>query len=189
MKKVRVYLFALLIVSGFLFPELSFGQERDSKVDLRFGTGLSILGSGDMITCNFENEVNYKLNRFLSASLSLNVGRSNMGVYETASFTQGNINAYFSPLGNNRRNDFRIGAGFTYYAISDAYMESAEYQGDELVDIDYVFRNRNSHGLNIVVENTFALSSRFLIGVKLFTQPYSNGDINSGILLKFGVKI
>jgi hypothetical protein len=33
------------------------------------------------------------------------------------------------------------------------------------------------------------LTNRVLIGLELFSQPYFNGDINSGLLFKLGLKI
>ncbi|HDO27853.1 MAG TPA: hypothetical protein ENH02_07030 [Bacteroidetes bacterium] len=38
-----------------------------------------------------------------------------------------------------------------------------------------------------LMEDSNIFSNNFLIGLKLFTQPYTNGDINSGIILKFGL--
>jgi hypothetical protein len=165
------------------------GQDKTDKLDFRFGAGISLLGSGDMMTFNYENEINYKLNQYFTSSLSINLGRSNYGVYETASFTQGNINAYFSPLKNNKRFDFRIGTGLTYYRVSDAYEQSAYYENGVLVDVNYLFDNRNSFGCNLIIENSYSLSDKILIGLKLFSQPYLNGDINSGLLLKLGLRI
>lgn len=165
------------------------GQEKKDNLDFRLGAGYSLLGTGDMITFNYETEINYKLNQFFTSSLSINLGRSNYGVFETASFTQGNLNFYLSPFKNNKRLDFRIGTGLTFYGISDAYEQYVEYINGQLVDVDYTFEKRNSFGYNIVIENSYLLTDRFLIGIKLFTQPYFNGDINSGLLLKFGLKI
>jgi hypothetical protein len=92
-------------------------------------------------------------------------------------------------LKNNRRFDFRIGTGLSYYGISDAYEQSAYYENGVLVDLDYSFDKRKSFGYNIIIENSYLLNNRILIGLKLFTQPYFNGDINTGILLKLGLKI
>ncbi len=184
---MRTKTFLLITLIVFSLPVI--GQEKVDKLDLRFGAGISLLGTGDMVTFNYENEINYKLNKYLTSSLSINLGRSNYGVFETASFTQGNLNLYLSPFKNNKRFDFRIGTGLTYYGISDAYEQYVEYINGQLVDVDYTFEKRNSFGYNIVIENSYLLTDRFLIGIKLFSQPYFNGDINSGILLKLGLKI
>jgi hypothetical protein len=77
----------------------------------------------------------------------------------------------------------------SYLNISDAYLESTYYENGIIVDEDYIFDNRSSIGMNIILENTYNLSEKFMLGLKLFTQPYKNGDINSGLLLKLGLKI
>lgn len=143
-----------------------------------------------MITTTFENELNYKFNQYFSTALSVNYGRSNDGVFVTASYTQGNLNLFISPFKNTRTNDFRIGTGVSFYNVSDAYLQSAQYGvNGELVNADYVFDVRSSFGYNIILENTYTIRNKFLIGLKLFTQPYFIGDINSGILIKAGLKI
>jgi hypothetical protein len=165
------------------------GQENVNRLDLRLGTGISLLGSGDMRTFNYENELNLKLNQYFTGSASINLGRSNTGVSVTASFVQGNANIFISPFRNIKRFDFRIGTGLSYYNISDAYEISSQYTNGVLINVDYEFDKRNSFGYNIIIENSYMLTNKFLLGLKLFTQPYSNGDINSGVMLKFGLKL
>ena len=58
-----------------------------------------------------------------------------------------------------------------------------------MVDTDYDFDNSNSLGFNIIIENSYLITDKFLVGLKLFTQPYNNGDINSGLMSKCGLKI
>ncbi|MEO8474100.1 MAG: hypothetical protein ABI477_17995 [Chryseolinea sp.] len=164
-------------------------QDLASKFDFRFGVGTSLLSSGDMKTVMFENELNYFINNFLSTSLSAGYGKSNSGVFETSSFVQGNLNVFISPFKNNNRNDFRIGTGISYMNVSDTYHESANYDNGIMIDEDYIIDKRNTIGMNIVLENTYTLHGKVMLGVKLFTQPYKNGDINSGVLLKLGLKI
>lgn len=120
-------------------------QNVDPKFDFRFGVGTSLLGSGDMKTVMFENELNYFINNFFSTSLSAGYGRSNSGVFETSSFVQGNLNIFISPFKNNNKNDFRIGTGMSYLNISDAYLESAYYENGIIVDEDYIFDYTTVH--------------------------------------------
>jgi hypothetical protein len=164
-------------------------QDKPKKFDIRFGIGISLLGTGDMTTINFENEINYKFSQYFSTSFSLNFGRSNSGVFETSSYIQGNLNIFVSPFRNNKKNDFRVGSGFSIMNISDSYYFEPDCNvGTEQLS-PYHFNRRNSYGFNIIIEDTYSINDRFLIGLKLFTQPYTNGDINSGILLKLGLKI
>ena len=181
---------ARLLFLFLLFSIPLYAQEERSKFDLRFGIGNSLLGSGDIITTTLENEVNYKLNRYFTTAFSLNFGRSSYDALNTASYTQGNLNIYLSPFKNSRRNDFRIGAGLSYYKVSDALIQLANYdrQGN-LVQANYLLEVRDSFGGNIILEDTHTIKERFLVGLKLFIQPYLNGDINSGVLLKIGVKL
>lgn len=152
------------------------GQKNIDKFDLRLGIGISLLGSGDMLTFNYENELNYQLNQYFTGALSVNLGRSNLGVGNSASFTQGNLNIFISPFKNSKQIDFRIGTGITYYHVSD-------------IDFNYDFDKRNAIGFNIVIENTYLFANKWLAGLKLFTQPYANGDINTGVMLKLGLKL
>jgi hypothetical protein len=64
----------LLIITLILFSLPAKGQEKTSKFDFRIGSGVSILGTGDMITLAYENELNYKLNNYLTSSISINLG-------------------------------------------------------------------------------------------------------------------
>ena len=181
-KKIGFFFFVLLISTQLI------GQPKNHWIDLRLGTGLTLLGSGDMVTFNVENELNYHLGKYFTLAPSFTMGRSNVGVSETASFAQGNFNLFLSPLGSHKRIDFRIGGGYSLYRVSDAYMSGMELVGDEYVD-DYIFSNRTSSGFSIIIENSVQVTDRFLIGFKLYTQPYNNGDLNSGILMTMGLKI
>jgi hypothetical protein len=183
--KIFVPVILLLLINTKLFA-----QEAQSKFSIRFGVGKSLLGSGDILTTTFENELNYNLNEYFTTALSLNYGRSSSDEYDIAVFTQGNLNIYLSPFRNTRRNDFRIGAGLTYYKIRDGViMRTMTDRWGNVLWSDYRVETRRSFGYNIILENTYAIRPRFLLGLKLFTQPYDNGDINTGILLKVGYKL
>ena len=49
--------------------------------------------------------------------------------------------------------------------------------------------NRNTLGLNIIVDYNRTLNNRFIIGGRLINQQYLNGDINTGFYLKCGIKL
>jgi hypothetical protein len=165
-------------------------QKRIGKMDWRFGTGISLLGTGDMRTINFENEINYKYNQYFANSISLNCGRSIFGLYESSFFIQGNLNIYISPFGNDNKNDLRFGTGLSYYNISDNYEQIPVYDNNgQLIHADHEFSNRNAIGFNIIVESSHMITERFMMGLKFFVQPYLNGDINTGILLRLGFKL
>jgi hypothetical protein len=172
-----------------LFANVAFAQTKLDRFDVRFGVGTSLLGTGDMITTTLETELNYKLNSYFTAAVSAASGKGANGVFEQASFFQGNLNAFFSPFRNDKINDFRIGGGLSYNGVSDVYRISSIYENGQPISSEYRFDNRRSFGGNIIIENTLAIANKYLLGVKAFTQPFFNGDINSGIVLKLGVKI
>lgn len=135
------------LLAFLLFSIRLFAQEENKNLDIRFGVGSSILGSGDMVTITFENELNYKINQYFTTALSVSYGRSNTGVYETASYIQGNLNVYVSPLKNTKRNDFRIGTGLSLYNVSDTKLLSARYDArGDLIEAYYDFDVRNAYG-------------------------------------------
>lgn len=182
MKNTIILLFGIFI--GFQAG----AQDDHSNFDYRLGIGASLLGSGDMRTMMVENEVNYLFHQYFSTSASLAYGRSTTGVNLTSSFYQGNTNLFFSPFKNFKRNDLRIGGGLSYLAISDSYVSSIHYNPPgQISDIDHIVERRYSFGFNMILENTCIISRKYLLGIKLFVQPYFNGDINSGIMAKFGV--
>ena len=178
-----------LVIIAVLLGLSAKAQKTESKYDVRLGLGTSLLGTGDMQTIMFENEANAKLNKYFTLSGGIGYAKSDYGVYEQASFVQLNSNVYISPFKNNRKNDFRIGTGLSAYSIFDAYQSAATYKNGELINTEYEFDKRNSIGLNLIIENTYSVTDKFLMGLKLFSQLYQNGDINSGIMLKFGIKI
>lgn len=174
-KQTTLKMKKLLLGIAILFSFNASAQKSAPRFDFRFGAGVSLQGTGDMNNLMFENELNYLPNKYLAASLSVGFGRSYIGISQTSSFTQGNFNVYVSPLKNNRKNDFRLGTGIGYLDISDVSQN--------------VFEERNSIGFNAIIENTYTVNTRFLIGLRLFTQPYDNGDINSGVLAKVGLRL
>ena len=188
MKEITTFIIALITFSTGLF-----GQEKPNRLDVRFGPGYSVLGTGDMRAFNFENELNYKLNPYFTGSASINLGRSNHGVLENASFVQGNVNLFISPFRNDRKFDFRIGGGLTHYNISETFLDTDysldTYNQSVMYIPKYEFNKRNAWGCNAILESSYWLTNSFLIGLKLFTQPYFNGDINSGITVKTGIRI
>lgn len=183
MKKIITFL-ALCV----LIPNLK-AQSTGSKFDVRLGVGTSLLGTLDMMTTMIENELNLRINNHVTTSGSLGFAKSDYGVGEIASFIQLNSNIYLSPFKNTRRHDFRIGTGISWYSVSDVYQSYSVHQNNVLVYSEYEFENRKSFGFSFILENTYRFKGKYLIGVKLMTQPYLNGDINSGVLIKTGIKI
>lgn len=155
-----------------------FAQKNGHRFDFRLGIGVSKLGSGDMTATVLENELNRQISDYFTISASINYGRSDDGVSLTASYLQENVNLFVSPFKNSGVNDFRIGTGLTVYQVSDVAP----------VNNDLVYDSRSSVGYNIILEDSYNVSDRFLIGAKLFTQSYRNFDINTGGMIKVGFR-
>ncbi|HKJ42361.1 MAG TPA: hypothetical protein VKA27_09710 [Sunxiuqinia sp.] len=176
-----------ILILAFLFSCLNVIAQKETRpFDFRFGIGKSLLGSGDYIVTVLENEVNYKLNHYFTTSVSVNFARNHEGEISTTSFIQGNLNLFFSPFRNSRKNDFRLGSGFTVYQVTDAARVAAYYENGVIVDTVHEIDSRNSIGYNIIIEDSYNLTGQFFVGLKLFTQSYHNYDINTGGLLKIG---
>lgn len=158
--------------------------------DLRFGVGRSLMGNGDMRTLVLENELNYFVNDLFSASASVAYGRSDKGVWLSASFIQGNANVFLSPFKNTHQHDLRVGGGLSVYRVSDTRITSTrlDINTGELLE-EYAFEIRESAGFNLVAEYTFSFSHRFLVGLKAFGQVYENGDSNEGLMVKTGLRL
>lgn len=182
------YLLVILLFISSLSVIAQSGNDVPSRFDLRLGVGTSLLGSGDMWTFMSETELNAKLNNYLATGISIGFGQSSKGIFEQASFAQGNLNFLVSPFTNTKRNDFRIGTGVSIYRVNDVFRSSTFTVEDVRVE-NYIFDERSSLGGNIIIENTYSVTPRVLIGVKVFTQPYLNGDINSGIQLRVGARL
>jgi hypothetical protein len=137
--------------------------------------------------------LNYQLNPYFTTSASLKYGNAmNEEEYGMAVYRQGNINLFLSPFKNTVKNDFRIGTGISFYKVSEAHyglFTSTDGLLWQPVVSTMRFYTRHSLGYNLIIENTYTIKKKILIGAKAFIQPYNNGDMNAGILLKLGVKI
>jgi hypothetical protein len=134
------------------------------------------------------------LNRFLTSSFGINAAYGTQNYeydnYEhtqKATYVQSNLNLLVSPFGNNRIVDFKIGTGVSFNNIWTRRQDITYVQNGFNLLSEYKYEN--SLGVNMIVETTFKLTDNLLLGLKGFIQPYYNSDINSGILLKFGMRI
>lgn len=164
-------------------------QDTQKKLGFHFGMGSSLLGTGDITTFNVENEFSYKLNSYFSTSFTFNYGRGNMGKEKLSAYAQGNLNIFISPFKNNRKNDFKIGTGVSLMDIYSINHHLAMC-GTGLEEAPpYEFNKRTPFGFNIIIEDTYSINDTYIVGIKLFTQSYTSDDINSGILVKVGLKL
>ncbi len=184
MKKLLVLLMCLASL-----PSIIAQDKGLSSVSLTFGAGSSLHGSGDMITLALENGLQYRLNESFSAAVDLHYGKSDFGVYVSSSFVQGNLNVLWSPFSQLKKHDVKLGFGFSYMNVSDFYEASDEWIDGYIDRNNYAFDKRNSFGYNIILRYDYLLTEKYLLGLKLFTQNYFNGDISTGGLLRFGIRL
>ena len=186
--KSTITLFTVLILASFL---ANAQPSSIGKNDLKFGLGKAFLGSGDIRLPKFEAELTTRLNRHFSTSISLNFGHgvSQGPVSEfprqIATTTYIDPNIFFSPFGNQGNFNLKLGTGASFMYVNDVYLISYE-SGFGIEDrADYFFESRYSIGVNMIVEPEFRIG-RNLISLKAIIQPYLNGDISSGITVKYG---
>ncbi len=166
-----------------------FAQTDYERFDIRIGIGSSLLGTGDVPTVVLENELNYRMNDFFSASASLSLARGDRENAQFASYEQSNLNIFISPFRNNRQHDFRIGTGLTVYKVSDNFLIREDFtQGPEVVRT-YEPDQRTSSGFNMIIEHGYHFNQHYLLGTKLFFQRYQNRDTNFGLIFKFGFSL
>jgi hypothetical protein len=111
------------------------------------------------------------------------------GIFRTVSYFQGDLGIYISPFSNIKRNDFRIGTGLSLMNISNYYQRLAIYQNNILIRSEYQADLKNTLGYTMIIEDSYLINDKFIVGLKIFIHPYFDGDINSGLLLKLGMKI
>ncbi len=175
---------------SFLILSLSmclYAQENEKNMDLKFGTGIGFMGSGDLTSFCFENELNYKLNHYFSSSVSIGIGRSVKYRDNHNDYLQGSLNLFISPFKNNKQNNFKIGVGYTLINETVSYLSSSYYYNNVRIN-NYEYSAETINGFNVIIENEYKINSKFLIGGKLFmTAGIEQGGIVNGGMIKFGI--
>ncbi len=167
-KQIIVFFFLILSAVSTVNAQLG-----DRDVDIRFGVGTSkFKGESDYLFLT-EYELNAKLSDYFTVAPSILLNHTDNIDIESADFFQANLNAFGSPSRNDRRNDFRMGGGLSFYRLNKGGNSAT----------------RSALGLNFVLENTYMINDFFLIGIKVFMQPYFNKDINYGTFLKIGINL
>ncbi len=158
----------------------------EHKWDAALGGGYAFLSTGDIRTLTGNIDVNYRLTTKWALSAQSSFGSSIQPKKEgEATFLQGNVLAYYSPFGNDKVSDFRLGAGAGYYAIDHTFISSSTtINGVEV--IDYVNEKRNDVGYTFSIENRYAINNRILLGLGVYTIQYLNEDAISGVKLNLG---
>lgn len=109
--KKNSFLLGLLIIIIFWNNEIK-AQILLNQFDFRLGVGLSHIGSGDIRALVYENELNYKYNKYLSSSVFFNFSQGlptrYTKIYKSDIFGI----SLFASLFNSTKYEFKLGGGF-----------------------------------------------------------------------------
>jgi hypothetical protein len=156
------------------------------KWDVALGGGYAVVSTGDIRSITGNIDVNYRLSRKWALSGQTSFGTSTQPKREVdASFWQGAALAYFSPFGNTKKSDFRLGVGAGYYSIDHTFITSSMII-DGIEEIEYGNEVRGNMGYTLSIENRFSLNGRVLLGLGVYTNQYLNEDAVSGVKLNLG---
>jgi hypothetical protein len=87
-------------------------------------------------------------------------------------------NIFYSPLGNDKLYNLKIGTGPSLLYIDGDVKDATEYYANE--------PERLSLGVSMILENEFKIGKHYTVGIKGMLQPYLSGDTNIGLMLKAG---
>ncbi len=177
----------LLIVIAMIVTMTCFAQEQPSRIDFKAGAGVGFMGSGDVLTLSFDNELDYKLNAYITAAAAVGIGRSFETKDDKNDYLQGSLTMFVSPFRNDRKNNFRIGLGYTFINETRLYQTYA-YNPQDPKPIVYDYFTANEHAFNFIIGYDYKYSDRYSIGAKAFTIGSSgSGGILTGAMLVFGI--
>ncbi len=161
----------------------AFSQDLRDKFDFRLGVGVMNFPSERDGSSMLEYELNYQINTLLAASASLNLGRE-----DGYSYHQWNLNLFVTPFKKKQWQTLRLGMGIASHKATRSIeiftsFYSTNYIHNQTIYIPY---KETVLGHNIILEKTFPIREKWLLGIKAFTQFYWNRDLNYGFLAKVG---
>ena len=153
--------------------------------DVKLGIGREFLGTGDITLNKIEGEVTHKWNRLLSGSTALGAGYrdfqpiSTLVSRRTITF-QLDENIFFSPFGNDKVYNLKIGTGLSLLYVRERYQE--------------VLASRDTNqrlrlGGAMIIDQEVLINEQVIIGLKAMIQPYLAGDIANSLVLRIGAPL
>lgn len=161
-------------------------QENEINSCLSTAIGSSFLGSGDMVAVTVHGQYDKYHNPKRSTSISFGLGNSNFGVSENAFYYQFNLNTFWKLFKNTGLNTFRVGTGFSFYGKNETILISQLGGTGIVLESEYGFENTNAFGVNIVMEKIWEVTETSILGLSIYQQPYLNGELITGISLRYG---
>jgi hypothetical protein len=178
MRKLFIFLFLTTLTISI--------NAQTSRLNYKFGTGFGFMGSGDMLTISFENELNLAITRHLAVASSFGYGKSDTGVHIHSDYLMGSANLFVSPFRNDRINNFRVGVGASVFSYTSFYEKSWSTETGS----EYDFYRRRTTGFNVILEDELMVGPKLLVGGKLYlTGGVAQGGILSGAMVKVGFRI
>ena len=85
------------------------------------------------------------------------------------------------------RSYYELGLGYTRINEAVTYLSSSYYYPNTYLN-EFEYSGTSINGFNMIIENEYKITSRFLIGCKLFvTGGIEEGGIVSGGMIKLGI--
>lgn len=155
---------------------------------LKFGYGLSLLGSGDIKVINIVNEYERMLTSKFYGSANINFGISNDHNHRKygMNYFQSNINVSYKLLNFGSKGNMKIGCGASLLKYS-----FVSYFDNFILD-DYVLTLGEgveyvSIGYNFIVSGEYKINDKFSISLASLGQFYpKHSNQNLGIYLMLG---
>ena len=182
-----------LLLILFIFSSIQlFSQEKAQKLDFKFGTGITLFIEDENLCLSFENEINYKLNKYFSNSLSVNYGKNinNINNSYILSYLSGSINMFFSPFKNNKINELKIGTGYTFIKYDESLNIDPEVfvKPEFMISSQTIVKINKLSLLNVIIEYNYLITNKYLVGLNTSVRLNTKQDfIDTGLMLKLGV--
>lgn len=159
-------------------------QQYSNKFDFKVGAGIVLIEKGTYNSC-FENEIGYKLNKFLAASMAISTGRSIASSVEHNDYLQGGLSLFVSPWKNNNRNNLKLGIG---YALMNKSKTNLHYIFDDSkYKKEYMYSSDVVNGINFILENEYRINTLFTVGGKMYVGMFERSNFVYGAMLRFGI--
>lgn len=172
----------------FIYNQNIFSQEFVKKNKLKFGYGLTLLGSGDLKVLNIVNEYERVLTPFFIGTVNINFGISNDHNHRKygMNYLQSNINFTYKLYNFGSKSNLKIGGGcsllkysfvsyFDNFILDDYVLTLGE-------GVDYI-----SIGYNFIISGEYNINDKFSFSLATLGQFYpKHSNQNLGIYLMLG---
>ncbi|MEZ7936231.1 MAG: hypothetical protein QMB99_03490 [Paludibacteraceae bacterium] len=178
--------YTILTLIWSLFVVNISAQQYSNKFEFKIGTGIVLIEKGTY-NSSFENEIGYKLNKLLAASMAISTGRSFDSSVEHNDYLQGGLNIFISPWKNINRNNFKLGIGYALMNRSKTNLHNIFEESKYCKE--YIYTSNVVNGINFILENDYKINSLFTAGGKIYLGMFERSDLTYGAMLHFGIAL